>query len=108
MKNVSSGFLAAAGIGILASTTHAGPTCHFYITTINATPTGGTWQVYADVSDDNDGLANYYIDVLGGGGVQITSSIQKMAPHVIDPSNQFQDGSGGVMGLIRSTTPMEH
>ena len=97
MRNSLFAFVAIAGIALFVSAANAQSTVNFYITTVNATPTGGTWQVYADVSHNNDGLASYYIDVLGGGGPQShVCPIQLMAPHPVDPSNQYAFNSGVV------------
>jgi hypothetical protein len=99
MRSILMIALAAAGVGLFVSPAVAGPTVNYYITTVNPTATGGTWQVYADVSDDNDGLSGFEIDVLGGGGVQITSVAQLEAPDPVDPSDQYAKGAGGVMGF---------
>ena len=80
---------------------------------MNNSATGGTWQVYADVSKDNDGLAGYDIDVLSGGDARVTGTtstgIVLKAPRptdngaVNDGGVQYRDGSGGVMGFNSST-----
>ena len=76
-----------------------GQTVNFYITTTNATSSGGTWQVYADVSKDNDGLTAYDIDVIASGGASVAGTPKIMRRRPVDPSNQYREGSGGRMGF---------
>jgi hypothetical protein len=69
-------FSAIAGLGLFAASASAATVT----LTIVATPTGGgstgTWQAFAQIGDgsDNAGLADFSIDVLGGGAVAVTTS----------------------------------
>ena len=103
MKTLRFAALVAVGITLIISSAKAMPTSKLYITTVNATNSGGTWQVYVDVSHDNDGLAAFDIDILGSGGALVTSTAKLMAPRPFDPSGQVNDGLGGTMGFNNSS-----
>jgi len=77
-------------------------TVTLYLTTVNATTSGGTYQLYVADSQDNDGLANYDIDVVGSGGAVVNSVPTLKAPRISDPTNQYADGAGGNMGFNTS------
>jgi hypothetical protein len=91
-------FLAVVGLAHFAHAQVA-PTVQLYITTVNATPTGGIWQVYAADSDNNDGLANWSLDILGSGGAVVNTPPTIKAPRPNDISDQYADGLGGAMGF---------
>jgi PEP-CTERM motif len=79
-------------------------TVNLYITTVNATPSGGTWQVYAADSDNNDGLANWSLDILGSGGAVVNTPAVIQAPRPVDPSGQYADGLDGTMGFSKQVS----
>jgi hypothetical protein len=85
-------FAFLAALALTGAAAKADPTVQLYITTVNATPTGGTWQVYAQDSNDNDGLAQWDIDVLGGGGAVVNSTATLQAPRPRDLSGQYAFG----------------
>ena len=51
--------------------------------TLDIEADAGAWSVYAEVSDDNDGLCSFIIDVVGSGGASVTSSTME-APFGFD------------------------
>jgi len=77
-------------------------TVTLYLSTVNATPTGGTYQLYVADSQDNDGLANYDLDVIGSNGAVVNSVPTLKAPRISDISNQYADAAGGNMGFNTS------
>jgi hypothetical protein len=100
MRNKLFPFLAAIAVAHTAfAQADYAATVQLYITTVNATPTGGTWQVYADDSDNNDGLAFWDIDILGNGGAVVNAPATLKAPRPNDISGQYADGTGGPMGF---------
>jgi hypothetical protein len=92
-------FLAVVVTFISSARAYIYPVVNSYLTTINATATGGTWQVYADDSHDNDGLAGWSIDVIGAGGAVANTAATIKAPRPFDVSGQYSDGLGGNLGF---------
>ena len=75
------------------------------VLTITANTTLNTWEVYADISGSNAGLASFIIDVTGTGGVTVTSSALE-APsglyELVPPYRSFGFGlltSNGTAGI---------
>jgi len=94
-------FLAVGALASLVNMTKAATvTC--YLTTVGATPTSGTWQLYVADSLDNDGLANYDFDIVGVNGAVVNTTATIKAPRPTDSSNQYADGLGGIMGFNSS------
>jgi hypothetical protein len=79
-------------------------TVTLYLTTVNATTSGGTWQLYMADSDDNDGLANYDVDIVGSGGAVVSAAPTIKAPRPTDPSGQYADGNSTLMGFNTSVS----
>jgi len=90
--------LAVAGLTAFASAAKAA-TVTLYLTTVNATTTSGTWQLYIADSQDNDGIANYDFDIVGAGGAVVNSSPTRKSPAPTDISNQYADGNSTQMGF---------
>ncbi len=63
---------------------------------------GGAWQVYADVSGDNNGLSSFIIDVVGSGGASVTGSTME-APFGFDTVQfglfGFENRNDGSLGI---------
>jgi hypothetical protein len=100
--------LAVLGMTAFVSKTKAQTVTLYLVTTNNPASVGtGTWQIYANVSDDNDGLSDYDVDLFAGGGTTIISSTKK-APvpndgaadtNSPDGTAQYADETGGPMGF---------
>lgn len=76
--------LAVGAMASFVSMTKAA-TVTLYLTTVNATTSGGTWQLYMADSDDNDGLANYDVDIVGSGGAVVSAAPTIKAPGPLTP-----------------------
>jgi hypothetical protein len=99
MRSKALTFLATLAAFISSANANFQSNVQLYLTTVNATAVGGTWQVYADDSHDNDGVAGWSLDILGSGGaVVITPGVSK-GPRPTDFSNQYEDGLGGTIGF---------
>jgi hypothetical protein len=81
--------LAIGGLALFAPSAKAN-TVTLYVSAAN-----GTYQVYAADSFDNDGLANYELDVTGTGGVTITPDIAPVG-HTPGVPAGFDQAPGGV------------
>jgi len=92
--------LTVLGMASFASMAKGQTITYYIVTTASPTTTSaGTWQVYANVSDDNDGLSAYTLDVLGTGGATITGISTQESPEPRDTSFQYASGNGGHMGF---------
>jgi hypothetical protein len=96
--------IALLTVGALASfvSMTKAATVTLYLTTINATNTGGTYALYIADSTDNDGLANFDVDVVGNNGAVVNSVPTLKAPRINDISGQYADAAGGNMGFNTS------
>jgi len=101
MRRKLIGLLAVGALASFVSMTKAA-TVTLYLTTSGATNTGGTYQLYIADSQDNDGLANFDVDVVGNNDAVVNSAAVLKAPRISDGSNQYADGAGGNMGFNTS------
>jgi hypothetical protein len=91
--------LAVAGLAMFAPKAKAN-TVTLYVSAAN-----GTYQVYAADSFDNDGLANYELDVVGTGGITITPDVAA-GPHNTPPAVNagFTQAPGGLDQFYKDGT----
>jgi len=92
-------FTAAVGIASIATLAKAATVNYWIVTSGDPkTSTGGTWQIYADVSTaDNDGLAQAEFDVVAGGAVSLGTGYTQKITHPADGSSQY--AGAGFMGF---------
>lgn len=98
MRRIFLTLLAVLGMAVLANTVKANEVDFYVVTVKSPTLTGtGTYQIYANVSQDNDGLSAFDIDVLMTGGDSVLANLGNQnslkAPVEADPSQQYAGGS---------------